>query len=222
MEPQAFSFQAEVNQLLDLVIHSLYSHKEVFLRELVSNASDALDKLRVRALTEPDLAKDGPGLEIRLRADKTAGTLTIEDTGVGMTQDELVKNLGTIAHSGTKAFLDAAKAAGKADGSNLIGQFGVGFYAAYLVADRVDVVSRAAGATEAFRWSSDAKTNFTVGAAEREERGTEVVLHLKAEQKQFLEDWQIKELVRRYSDFVGYPIKLAVTKKDADGKEQTT
>src|SRR5579863_4240680 len=146
--PETHRFQAEVSQILHLVIHSLYSHKEIFLRELVSNASDALDRLRFRALTEPDLLAAGDPLEIRLIADRGEGTLTIEDTGVGMTKDELVRDLGTVARSGSKAFLESLAGQGQKDLS-LIGQFGVGFYSAYLVADRVDVVSRAAGSPEA-------------------------------------------------------------------------
>jgi molecular chaperone HtpG len=216
--PETHAFQAEVTQLLDLVINSLYSHKEVFLRELVSNASDALDKLRFRALTEPDLTKDGAPLEIRISADKAAQTVTIEDSGVGMTKDELVKNLGTIAHSGTRGFLETMKQAGKAD-ANLIGQFGVGFYSAYLAADRVDVVSRAAGSDDAFRWSSDAKGSFKVEPTEMAGRGTQITLHIKEEQKQFLEEWQLRDLVKRYSDFVSYPINLRVTKRVGTGDE---
>ncbi len=216
--PETFTFQAEVTQLLDLVINSLYSHKEVFLRELVSNASDALDKLRFRALTEPDLTKDGAPLEIRISADKAAGTVMLEDTGVGMTRDELVKNLGTIAHSGTRGFLETMKQAGKADAS-LIGQFGVGFYSAYLAADTVEVVSRAAGSDQAFRWTSDAKGSFKVEPAEKAECGTQVILHIKEEQKQFLEEWQLRDLITRYSDFVSYPIKLQQTKKVGTGAD---
>ena len=177
------NFQAEVAQVLSLVINSLYSNKEIFLRELVSNASDALDKLRVNALTDDALLAGDADLHIRVEGDEEAGTLTIWDNGVGMSEEELVKNLGTVAHSGSKAFA-AAMEAGKSD-VQLIGQFGVGFYSAYLVADRVDVVSRAAGADTAFKWSSDAKETFTVEPAEREVRGTTITLHLREEQKEF-------------------------------------
>ncbi len=208
-QPNAHPFQAEVQQLLNLVIHSLYSHKEIFLRELVSNASDALDKLRFRAITEPALLEGAPELEIRLRADKEKGTLTFEDTGIGMTREELMKNLGTIAHSGSREFLEQAAKQGQKD-VNLIGQFGVGFYSAYLVADRVEVVSRAAGATAAHRWVSDAKGTFVVEPAERAQRGTSVTLHLKEDQKEFLDGWRLRELVTRYSDYVSHPIKLEV------------
>jgi len=217
--PVRHTFQADVSQVLRLVIHSLYSHKEIFLRELVSNASDALDKLRFRSLTESELLGSDPTLEVRIRADKDAGTLTIEDTGVGMTEEDLVKNLGTVAHSGTRAFLEKMEAAGgdaKKDLA-LIGQFGVGFYSAYLVADRVEVTTRAAGPGQrAVRWESDAVSGFTVGPAQRAQRGTEIVLHLKSDQKQFLEEWTLKDLVSRYSDYVAYPIKIE--KKDKDGK----
>jgi molecular chaperone HtpG len=204
--PESHPFQAEVSQVLHLVIHSLYSHKEIFLRELVSNASDALDKLRFRALTEPSLLADDVPLEIRIVADKEKGTLTVEDTGVGMTHDELVRDLGTVARSGSKAFLEQLKARGEGKDLSLIGQFGVGFYSAYLVADRVEVVSRAAGQDEAWRWRSDGKDTFFVEPEARATRGTSIVLYLRDDQKEFLDDWRLKELVRRYSDYVSHPI----------------
>jgi molecular chaperone HtpG len=217
---ETLPFQAEVNQVLHLVIHSLYSHKEVFLRELISNASDALDKLRFRAITEPELLRDEPALEIRLIPDTEKGTLTIEDSGVGMSREELAQNLGTIAHSGSRAFLEQlAKRSKEAQDSpdkgrkdlNLIGQFGVGFYSSYLVSDRVEVVSRQAGdGHTAWRWTSDGQNTFTLEPAERGARGTAVILHLKADQKQFLEDWSLRDLVRRYSDYVSHPIQLRV------------
>jgi molecular chaperone HtpG len=210
---ETHSFQAEINQLLNLVINSLYSHKEIFLRELVSNASDALDKLRFRSITEPELlGDDAAALEIRLIPDSEKGTLTIEDTGIGMSHDELVKNLGTIAHSGSREFLEMVTQRGQKD-VNLIGQFGVGFYSAYLVADRVEVVSRAAGKDQkAWKWTSEAKGNFTVEPAERATRGTSVTLHLKEDQKEFLDEWRLRSLITQYSDYVGHPIKLQVQK----------
>jgi molecular chaperone HtpG len=211
-------FQAEVSQVLHLVIHSLYSHKEIFLRELISNASDALDRLRFRSITEPGLLSDGEPLEIRIHPDRERGTLTLEDTGVGMTKDELVKDLGTVARSGSKAFLEALQKGGQKDLS-LIGQFGVGFYSAYLVADKVEVVSRAAGKSEAWRWTSDATESFTVEPAERSERGTTIVLHLKKDQLEFVETWRLKSLITRYSDYVSHPIKLAVEKTEGEGKD---
>src|SRR5580658_2624431 len=216
--PEQHRFQAEVSQVLHLVIHSLYSHKEIFLRELISNASDALDRLRFRSITEPGLLSEGEPLEIRIVPDKERGTLTIEDTGVGMTKDELVKDLGTVARSGSKAFLEALQKGGQKDLS-LIGQFGVGFYSAYLVADRVLVESRAAGESLAWRWASDATESFTIEPAERPSRGTSVVLHLKSDQREFLETWRLKSLVTRYSDYVSHPIKLLVEKTEGEGKE---
>ncbi len=212
--PVKHAFQAEVTQVLDLVIHSLYSHKEIFLRELVSNASDALDKLRFNALTDAELMGSDPTLEIRVRFDEKARTLTSEDTGIGMTEEELVKNLGTVAHSGSRAFLEqvrTAKEEGHLGGAapGLIGRFGVGFYSAYLVADRVEVTTRSATrGSHALKWTSDAKEAFTIEPAVRAERGTEVVLHLKADQDSFLDPFTLEDLVKRYSDYVAYPIKL--------------
>lgn len=201
------AFQAEVGRVLSLVINSLYSNKEIFLRELVSNASDALDKLRFRALTEPALLEGASELVIRLRPEKEAGVLVIEDTGIGMTEAELVENLGTVARSGSQAFLEKLEASAKKDVS-IIGQFGVGFYSAYLVADRVEVVSRAAGTDKAWRWSSTGKDTFTVEPAERAGRGTEIRLHLREDQKDLLDPWRLRDLVRRYSDYMAYPIEL--------------
>ncbi len=201
------AFQAEVGRVLSLVINSLYSNKEIFLRELVSNASDALDKLRFRSLTEPALLEGEPQLVVRLRAEPKSNVLVIEDTGIGMTESELVENLGTVAKSGSAAFLEKLEAGAKKDVS-IIGQFGVGFYSAYLVADRVEVVSRAAGTDKAWKWSSTGRDSFEVEPAERTSRGTEVRLHLKDEHKEMLEPWRLRELVRRYSDYVAYPIEL--------------
>jgi molecular chaperone HtpG len=219
---ETHKFQAEINQLLNLVINSLYSHKEIFLRELVSNASDALDKLRFRSVTEPELLEGEAALEIHLLPDAEKGTLTIEDTGIGMTHDELVKNLGTIAHSGSREFLDLVAQRGQKD-VNLIGQFGVGFYSAYLVADRVEVVSRAAGKdSQAWRWASDAKGAFSMEPAERPTRGTSVILHLKEDQKEFLDAWRLRSLVTQYSDYVNHPIKLRVEKTTGEGDAKKT
>jgi molecular chaperone HtpG len=219
---ETHKFQAEINQLLNLVINSLYSHKEIFLRELVSNASDALDKLRFRSVTEPELLEGGAALEIHLLPNAEKGTLTIEDTGIGMTHDELVKNLGTIAHSGSREFLDMVAQRGQKD-VNLIGQFGVGFYSAYLVADQVEVVSRAAGKdSQAWRWTSDAKGSFTVEPAERPTRGTSITLHLKEDQKEFLDAWRLRSLVTQYSDYVNHPIKLQVEKTTGEGEAKKT
>jgi molecular chaperone HtpG len=204
---QHHGFRAEVSQVLDLVIHSLYSHKEIFLRELLSNASDALDRLRFRAIEEPDLLEGDPALEIRVTPEPAAGILRLEDNGIGMTESELIENLGTVARSGTRAFVQQLSENARKD-TALIGQFGVGFYSAYLVADRVEVISRAAGQASAFRWTSDAKNGFDVAPAERARRGTEIILHLKEEHREFAEAWRLEELISRYSDFVSHPILL--------------
>ena len=219
-EKQVHQFQAEVNQVLRLVINSLYRHREVFLRELISNASDALDRLRFRAIREPDLLPSGETLRVRLIIDRKAGTLTVEDNGIGMTAEELQKNLGTIAWSGSRDYLEQLQQAQEAEdkGLQLIGQFGVGFYSAYLVADRVVVVSRAAGADAAHRWSSDAKDDFTIEPVEQAERGTSVTLHLKEDQRQYLDGFRIRQLVAQYSDYVSHPIEMA---EDETSEDQT-
>jgi molecular chaperone HtpG len=210
-------FQAEVTEVLSLVINSLYSNKEIFLRELLSNASDALDKQRFLMATEADSAT-GEDLRVRISLDQDAGTIVIDDNGVGMSADELVKNLGTIAHSGSRQFLAQLEDARK--DVSLIGQFGVGFYSAYLVADRVEVISRAAGSEQAHRWESDARTTFTVAPAERAGRGTTIILHLKTDQRELASEWRVRELVRRYSDYIGYPIELEVKKQVGEGDDQ--
>ena len=207
------AFQAQVSEVLSLVINSLYSHPEVFLRELLSNASDALDKERFLALTAPGEG-DEP-LRIRLIPNEAEKTLTIEDNGIGMDEAELVKNLGTIAHSGSREFLSQLKE--KKD-VNLIGQFGVGFYSAYLVADTVTVLTKKRGGAAAYRWQSDAKSGFTIEPADgesRKTRGTSVILHVKDEHKEVLSPWKLRELVARYSDYVGYPIELGTEKDGA-------
>ena len=215
--PQKFEFQAEIKQLLDIVIHSLYTEKEIFVRELVSNASDALEKLRHTQLTEKDVFGDQP-LEINVTTDDKAKTITIQDFGIGMTRAELVENLGTIAHSGSKAFLKSL-AEGDQKNTNLIGQFGVGFYSAFMVADRIEVVSRRAGGATTFLWSSDGAGGFSVGPAPAPlaatvTRGTAVILHLKSDAKSFLEEHEIERIVRTYSDHILFPIELV----DGGGK----
>jgi len=219
MSPTAekHAFQAEVNEVLALVVHSLYSHREVFLRELVSNASDALDQLNLRALTDASLLEGDSELRIEIVPDKKAGTLTIRDNGIGMSREELVENLGTIARSGTKKLLQTLTPEQKKDVA-LIGQFGVGFYSAFLVADTVTVTSRRAGASEAWSWESQAKNDFEVRPAERAGRGTDVTLHLKDDAQEYLDEWPIREIVRKYSDYVRWPIRLEVQRDD--GKAQ--
>jgi molecular chaperone HtpG len=198
------AFQAEVAKLLHLMVHSVYSDRDVFLRELISNASDALDKLRYEAIATPALLEDAPNLAITLTPNKAAKTLTVADNGIGMTEDELIDNLGTIARSGTAAFVEKA-------GSDLklIGQFGVGFYSAFIVARRVEVTSRKAGTDQAFTWASDGAGTFTVQPATGAARGTRIVLHLKEDAQEFLDGWKLEQVVRAYSDHVGHPIMLA-------------
>ena len=216
MAQETRTFQAEVSRLLDIVAHSLYSQKEIFLRELISNASDACDRLRYLALTEPGLIGDDPELAVTLIPDKKAGTLTIADNGIGMSHDELIENLGTIARSGTANFVKDLSGDAKKDMA-LIGQFGVGFYSAFMVADRVDVVSRKAGASEAFRWSSDGKGEFVIEAAEHAGRGTTITLHMKEDEKDFLDPDRIRTVVKTYSDHIALPIRL----KETDDKGET-
>jgi molecular chaperone HtpG len=201
-------FQAEVARLLHLMVHSVYSDRDVFLRELISNAADALDKLRYEAIAKPDLLEGDPTLKITITADKKAKILTVADNGIGMTRDELIENLGTIAKSGTQAFVENAK---KAKGDiHLIGQFGIGFYSGFIVASKVDVVSKRAGAAEANVWSSEGTGSFTVSPLEAASRGTAIVLHLKEDAQEFLEDWKIESVVRAYSDHIAHPILLAI------------
>ncbi|MGE0851489.1 MAG: molecular chaperone HtpG [Hyphomicrobiaceae bacterium] len=208
---ETHSFQAEVAQLLHLMVHSVYSESDIFLRELISNGSDACDKLRYEAIAKPELMTGDAPLRIRVTPDATAGTLTIADTGIGMDRQELIDNLGTIARSGTRAFMTRLTEA--KDGNGLIGQFGVGFYSAFMVADRIEVTSRRAGAGEAWVWRSTGGAGFEVAPASQEEaerlpRGTAVVLHLKADAKRYLEPREIERVVRSYSDHIQFPIEL--------------
>ena len=207
MTEERFGFQAEVSRLLDIVAHSLYSEKEVFLRELVSNASDACDRLRYAALTEPELLGEDKDLGIRILADKDAGTLTVADNGIGMSRDDLIENLGTIARSGTAAFLSRLSGDARKDVS-LIGQFGVGFYSAFMVADRVEVLSRKAGDAQGWRWTSDGRGEFAIAEAPDLARCTRVILHLKDEAKEYLEEHRLSAIVRKYSDHVALPIRF--------------
>jgi molecular chaperone HtpG len=210
MSKETHSFEAEVSQVLKLVINSLYSNKEVFLRELISNASDALDKRRFRAIQEPDLMGEAEQLKVQIIADPDQKTLTISDNGIGMTHDELTQSLGTVAWSGSKAFLEALKSQpSEQKDLKLIGQFGVGFYSAYLVADRVEVISRGAHQTEAQRWESTGQDSYTLEPAERDSIGTTIVLHLKDDQSEYLEEFRLRQLVARYSDYISHPIELA-------------
>ncbi|KDD27896.1 molecular chaperone HtpG [Bordetella bronchiseptica] len=218
---ETLGFQAEVKQLLHLMIHSLYSNKEIFLRELVSNASDACDKLRFEAIDQPGLL-DGDGeLAIRVGYDKAARTITISDNGIGLSRDEAVANLGTIARSGTREFFSQLTGDKQKD-AQLIGQFGVGFYSSFIVADKVTVLSRRAGlaANEAIRWESDGQGEFSIAPAEKAGRGTDVVLHLRADEDELLNGWKLREILRRYSDHISLPIRMAKEDWDAEKGEQ--
>src|ERR1700730_14422096 len=208
-EKQTLGFQAEVRDLLKLMIHSLYSHREIFLRELISNASDANDRLRFAAIADPALLSEGSELEIRIDADSKAGTVSIRDNGIGMTREEAIAHLGTIARSGTAEFFKSLSGDQQKD-SALIGQFGVGFYSAFIVADRVEVVSRKAGADPetGVRWESSADGDFTVETVTTAERGTTVTLHLKDDAKEFADAYRLRSLIRKYSDHIGFPVKM--------------
>ena len=221
MEKQKLSFQAEVKQLLHLVTHSLYSNKEIFLRELISNASDACDKLRFEALNNNALYEDAPNLEVRISCDKAAKTLTISDNGIGMSAQEAIEHLGTIAKSGTREFM--GKLSGEqARDAQLIGQFGVGFYSGYIVADRITVESRRAGLKpeEGVRWVSEGTGDFEVETITRDKRGTDVTLHLREDATEFLSGWKIKSIVGKYSDHISLPILMHKEERDKDKGEQ--
>jgi molecular chaperone HtpG len=208
-EATTYGFQAEVKQLLHLMVHSLYSNREIFLRELISNASDANDKLRFEALAQPELLEDGAELEVRVEVDADAKTLSVSDSGIGMSREEVIEQLGTIAHSGTSRFLERLSGDHKQD-AQLIGQFGVGFYSAFIVADEVEVVSRRAGLAndQAVRWRSDGRGEFSVETVEKAERGTVVKLKIKTDADEFLEPHRIRALIRKYSDHIGFPVRM--------------
>ena len=218
---ETHAFQTEVNQLLKLMIHALYSNKEIFLRELVSNASDALDKLRFEAVSNDALTEGEEELFIQVEFDKESGTLTISDNGIGMTRDEVIANIGTIANSGTKKFLENMTG-DQAKDSHLIGQFGVGFYSSFIVADEVVLTTRKAGTaiTEATKWISQGEGEFTLETVEKSSKGTDIVLHLKEDMSEFLEEARLKNIITTYSDHISFPIKMAVSELDEETKEQ--
>ena len=219
-QKETLGFQTEVKQLLHLMIHSLYSNKEIFLRELISNASDAVDKLRFEALSRPELLEGGSELKIRVSFDKAANTVTLEDNGIGMNRDDVVTHLGTIAKSGTADFMKNLSGDQKKD-SHLIGQFGVGFYSAFIVADKVDVFSRRAGtpASEGVHWSSKGEGEFEVATVEKAERGTKIVLHLKSGDEEFADGWRLRNIIKKYSDHIALPIELPKEQTVAEGEE---
>ncbi len=204
---ETFTFQAEIQQLLDILVHSLYTEREIFLRELISNASDALSRAQYEALTNRDMLDADAELAIEIKPDEAAGTLTISDTGIGMTRDDLTNNLGIIARSGAKAFLQAVAEAKSSSAQDIIGQFGVGFYSVFMVADKVRVVSRSHKPDEsAFAWESQGGATYTIEPAEREVRGTDIILYLKEDAKDFLSSWKLKDIIRRHSDYIAFPI----------------
>ena len=213
-------FQSEVKQLLQLMIHSLYSNKEIFLRELISNASDAADKLRFKALSNPALYEGDGDLRVRISFDADKGTITISDNGIGMTREQVIDHLGTIAKSGTKEFLTAL-GQDQAKNSQLIGQFGVGFYSAFIVADKVTVKTRVAGeeADKAVLWESAGEGEYSVADIEKKSRGTDVILHLREDEKEFLNEWRLREIIGKYSDHIGLPVEMLTKEYDDEGKE---
>ena len=221
MDKQTLSFQAEVKQILHLVTHSLYSNKEIFLRELISNASDACDKLRFEAIDKPELLEGQPDLEVRIGFDAEARTITITDNGIGLSADEAVANLGTIAKSGTREFMSALEGDRKKD-AQLIGQFGVGFYSGFIVADRITVESRRAGlpADQGVRWTSEGAGDFEVETITREARGTSVILHLRESEDEFLSGWKLKSIVSKYSDHISLPILMQKEEWDPEASKQ--
>ncbi len=214
---ETLGFQAEVKQLLHLMIHSLYSHKEIFLRELISNASDAADKLRFEALSDPALFESDPELKIRVSIDKEAKTITLRDNGIGMSRQEVIEHIGTIAKSGTREFFGKLTGDQQKD-AQLIGQFGVGFYSSFIVAERVSLTTRRAGLTKehGVRWESAGSGDYTLETVEKAERGTEIVLHLKADEAEFLDDWRVKSVIREYSDHIAIPVEFTNEKGESE------
>ncbi|MGY3024678.1 molecular chaperone HtpG [Pseudomonas lurida] len=219
-QKETLGFQTEVKQLLHLMIHSLYSNKEIFLRELISNASDAVDKLRFEALSKPELLEGGAELKIRVSFDKDAKTVTLEDNGIGMSREDAITHLGTIAKSGTADFMKNLSGDQKKD-SHLIGQFGVGFYSAFIVADKVEVFSRRAGldASEGVHWSSKGEGEFEIATIDKADRGTRIVLHLKSGEDEFADGWRLRNIVKKYSDHIALPIELPKEQAAAEGEE---
>ncbi len=225
MAKKTRKFKTEVQQLLNLVIHSLYSKSEIFLRELISNSSDAIDRARLEALTNKDLQKQDEHWKIKIHVDKEAKTLTVSDNGVGMDAEELDRNIGTIANSGTRKYLEELQEKNEQPSAELIGQFGVGFYSSFMAADKVTVITRRAGSDEpALKWISTGAGSYTIEETEREEHGTDVILHLAEGKEEFLEEWRIRQIVKQYSDYIAFPIVMDVVRKkpaEEEGGEET-
>jgi molecular chaperone HtpG len=208
------NFEAETGKVLELLTHSIYSNKEIFLRELVSNASDAIDKARIKALTDTDYLGSETGFQISISRDESKNLLVIEDNGLGMTEDELHKNLGTIAKSGTKEFMEKLQQAKENAENNLIGQFGVGFYSAFMVADKVEVETKSNDSDKAFKWTSDGKSAYEVSDSDKTTRGTVVTLFIDEANKELVTEWKIKELIKKYSNYVAVPVTMDIEEKD--------
>ncbi|MBT3878244.1 MAG: molecular chaperone HtpG [Candidatus Scalindua sp.] len=223
MTVEKMEFKTEVKQILDLMVHSLYSHKEIFLRELISNASDAVDKAHFESLTRKEILEDEKDWKIKIIADKDAGTLTVSDNGTGLTKEDAIKELGTIAHSGTKEFIAAMQSKEVKDNPELIGQFGVGFYSTFMVADKVTVVSRKAGAGDkkGIKWESNADGSYTIEDVEKENKGTDVTLHLKEDAKNYLDEWEIKSTIKKYSDFIEHPVVMDIEREEESKLDKT-
>ncbi len=223
MTVEKMEFKTEVKQILDLMVHSLYSHKEIFLRELISNASDAVDKAHFESLTRKEILEDEKDWKIKIIADKDAGTLTVSDNGTGLTKEDAIKELGTIAHSGTKEFIAAMQSKEVKDNPELIGQFGVGFYSTFMVADKVTVVSRKAGVGDkkGIKWESNADGSYTIEDVEKENKGTDVTLHLKDDAKNYLDEWEIKSTIKKYSDFIEHPVVMDIEREEESKLDKT-
>src|SRR5436305_5780818 len=209
VQPEKREFRTELKQLLHLITHSLYSNKEIFLRELISNASDAINKIKFDSLQHEETLENNKDWKIKVAVDRAAGTLTVSDNGIGLSREGAVENLGTIARSGTRAYLEALRSQEVKQRPDLIGQFGVGFYSAFMVADKVTVLSRTAGdPKDGVRWESDGQGEFTVEAVEKPARGTDVILHLKPEEKEFLDPYRLRQVIKKFSDFIEHPVVM--------------
>ncbi len=223
MTTETMEFKTEQKQLMDIIIHSLYSHPEIFIRELVSNACDAIDKVRFEGLTNESLVKDDSDWKIKITADKENNTLTISDNGIGMNKDAVIENIGTIARSGTKAFLEQLKNKEDTNQPDLIGQFGVGFYSCFMVADKVTVNTKMAGENEkAVRWESEGKGSYTLEDSDKQTRGTEITLHIKEEHKNFLDEWVIRNAIKKYSDYIEHPVVMDVEREEGEEDDKKT
>ena len=222
---ETLNFQTETSELLNLMIHSIYTHKEIFLRELISNASDALDKLKFKALTDQTILKGDNEFKIEIFINKEKNTITIKDNGIGMTHEEVISNIGTIAKSGSRAFTEAMKEAkNNKDDLSIIGQFGVGFYSSFMIANKITLKTKSPDSETGVKWVSTGEGSFTIEDTKKSDRGTEIILHLREEENkedsnaEYLEEYKIKELIQKYSDYVRYPILLEVTKTIEDDK----